>query len=82
MIVAAARMHRAIVTIEEHTIHGGLGGLVLETLGDAGVFPSRFLRIGLNGCFSSVVGSQTYLRTIYGLDATSIASRTQKLLVD
>lgn len=76
----AARTHRAVVTVEEHTIHGGLGGLVLETLADDGVFPAKFLRIGLDGCFSSVVGSQAYLRTIYGMDATSIVRRTQALL--
>jgi transketolase len=78
--VAAARSHRAIVTVEEHTIHGGLAGLVLETLGDAGVFPARFLRIGLDGCFSSVVGSQAYLRAHYHMDAPAIAARTRQLL--
>jgi transketolase len=76
----AARKHRTIVTVEEHTIHGGLGGLVLETLADAGVMPQKFLRIGLNGCFSSVVGSQTYLRSVYEMDATSIVRRTLALL--
>lgn len=79
-MVNAAREHRAVVTVEEHTIHGGLGGLVLEVLADAGVYPSRFLRIGLNGCFSSVVGSQSYLRTRYGMDASAIATRTRQLL--
>jgi transketolase len=79
-IVGASRTHRAIVTVEEHTIHGGLGGLVLETLADAGAFPEKFLRIGLAGCFSSVVGSQGYLRSFYGIDAAHIAARTQKLL--
>ena len=78
--VEASKSHRAVVTIEEHTIHGGLGGLVLETLADAGAFPAKFLRIGLDGCFSSVVGSQAYLRTAYGMDATSIVRRTQTLL--
>ncbi len=78
--VDAARQHTAIVTVEEHTIHGGLAGLVLETLADAGVSPARFLRIGLDGCFSSVVGSQHYLRATYGMDAASIIRRTQALL--
>jgi transketolase len=76
----AARTHRALVTIEEHTVHGGLGSLVLESLADVGVAPRLFLRIGLEGCFSSVVGSQPYLRTVYGMDAASIARRTLALL--
>jgi transketolase len=68
------------VTIEEHTVLGGLGSLVLETLADAASFPRKFLRIGLDGCFSSAVGSQSFLRTLYGMDAASIASRTHELL--
>lgn len=79
-VLNAAGTHRAIVTVEEHTIHGGLGGLVLETLADAGVHPGKFLRIGLDGCFSSVVGSQMYLRASCGMDARSIVSRTKALL--
>jgi transketolase len=78
--VEAARLHSAIVTIEEHTIHGGLGGLILETLADAGAFPGKFLRIGLNGCFSSVVGSQAYLRSVYGMDSANIVRRVRELL--
>lgn len=78
--IEAAKIHRAIVTVEEHSINGGLAGLLLEQLADAGTFPARFLRIGLQGCFSSIVGSQAYLRSYYGMDAPSIASRTRKLL--
>jgi transketolase len=78
--VQAARSHAAIVTVEEHTVNGGLGGLILETLADQQALPGKFLRMGLNRCFSSVVGSQTYLRTVYGLDASSIVSGVQKLL--
>lgn len=78
--IEAARQHRAIVTVEEHTIHGGLGGLVLEILADAGAFPAKFLRIGLDGCFSSIVGSQFHLRRIYEMDAASIIRRTLALL--
>jgi transketolase len=78
--VEAAARHRAIVTVEEHTIHGGLGGLVLETLVDQRVVLPKVLRIGLNGSFSSIVGSQGYLRKAYGMDAASVAQRTRELL--
>ena len=79
-LLAAAKEHEAIVTIEEHTIHGGLGGLVLEALSEGTVWPKRFTRIGLEGCFSSVVGEQSYLRSTYGLDAESIVRRTKDVL--
>ncbi len=72
-IVDAARQTGGIVTIEEHGIDGGLGGAVAETLLDAGAAPGFFARIGLRSCFSSVVGSQQYLRSVYAMDAEAIA---------
>jgi transketolase len=69
-----------IITVEEHTIHGGLGGAVAETLMDHRVYPSAFLRIGLEAGFSSIVGSQEYLRKRYGLDAVTISQRISKIL--
>jgi transketolase len=71
-IAAAAKETGGIVTIEEHTIVGGLAGAVSEALMDAGVMPGFFARLGLRGCFSSIVGSQQYLRTAYGIDAPAI----------
>jgi transketolase C-terminal domain/subunit len=40
---------------------------------EAGVFPRFFVRMGLRNTFSSVVGSQQYLRKVYSLDAPAIA---------
>lgn len=78
-VLNACRETGAIITVEEHTICGGLGGIVAETLLDHGVHPSRFLRIGLEAGFSSIVGSQKYLRQRYGLDAETISTRIQDL---
>jgi transketolase len=78
--IQASRSHAVLATIEEHTVTGGLGGLVLETLADANALPRRFVRLGLDRCFSSVVGSQAHLRGVYGLDAPSIVARIQRTL--
>ena len=72
-LCAAATETDGIVTVEEHTVEGGLGGAVAENLLEAGVIPRFFLRVGLRGGFSSIVGSQQYLRKVYSLDAQSIA---------
>jgi transketolase len=72
-LTAAARETGGIVSIEEHAINGGLGGAIAETLMEAGVFPRFFVRMGLRNTFSSVVGSQQYLRKVYSLDAPAIA---------
>ena len=79
-ILAAARETGSVVTVEEHTIHGGLGVVVAEVLLDHGARPKAFLRIGLESGFSSIVGSQDYLRRRYGLDGLSIAARVRSLL--
>jgi transketolase len=71
-ILAAARETRGIITLEEHTVEGGLGGLVAETLLEHGAAPRRFRRMGLRSGFSSIVGSQGYLRKRYGLNANAI----------
>lgn len=78
--LAEAAAAGPLVTVEEHTLDGGLGGAVAEALADCGVFPRRLLRIGLESTFSSIVGGQEYLRARYGMDAAAIAARTLKLL--
>lgn len=71
-LVAACRETGGLVTFEEHSVDGGLGSAVLEACADAGVFPQRFKRIGLRAGFSSIVGSQEYLRGRYSLDGPAL----------
>lgn len=68
----AAQETGGILTLEEHTIEGGLGGAVAEACLENSWIPRFFRRIGLQSKFSSVVGDQDYLRRIYGLDAEAI----------
>ena len=71
-LTAAATETGGIVSIEEHAVDGGLGGAIAEALMEAGVSPGFFVRMGLRNTFSSVVGSQQYLRKVYSLDAEAI----------
>jgi transketolase len=70
----------AVFTLEEHVVTGGLGGLIAETCLETGARPSIFYRFGLRGGFSSIVGSQDYLRKRHGLDSESISSLIKKIL--
>ena len=79
-VLKACRETGGIMTIEEHTLFGGLGSAVSEVCMDHGVYPRHFTRLGLHGEFSSVVGSQRYLREIYGLSRVQICNRVQTLL--
>jgi transketolase len=79
-IFQACRETGGLLSIEEHVVDGGLGGLIAENCLEAGITPRRFYRIGLRGGFSSIVGSQAYLRSRYQLDEAAIAARTRELL--
>ena len=79
-IIAAANETGGIVTIEEHNIDGGLGSAVAEVCMDSGFIPKKFLRIGLDNQYSSIVGSQDYLKAYYRMDATAIVKRVKMLL--
>ncbi len=69
-----------LITVEEHTVDGGLGGAVAELLLESGAIPAVFRRIGLRAGFSSAVGSQQYLRTRYGMNAESIVNTVRDAL--
>ena len=79
-ILAAARETRAIVTIEEHSVLGGLGGAVAEVLAESGELRVPFKRLGLPSVFSSYVGDQEYLRSAYGLSENGILQALKEIL--
>lgn len=64
-----------VVTVEEHNITGGFGSSVCEIMAE---LPEkcRVRRIGLEDTYSTVVGSQQYLRKVYGMDAEAICAKT------
>jgi transketolase len=76
----ASRTTGAIITIEEHSLIGGLAAAVAEELLCRGLPPRRFARIALPARFTTTVGSHDYLRHYYGLDAEAIARRALELL--
>jgi len=78
-ILAAARETRAIVTLEEHSVIGGLGGAVAECLAESGL-SVPFRRIGLPSAFSSHIGSQDYLRSQSNLSPAGILNALEPLL--
>ena len=69
-----------IVTIEEHNKDGGLGSAISEVCMDSGIIPKKFLRIGLDNKYSSIVGSQQYLRQRYEMDSKAIIKKVLNLL--
>ena len=79
-ILAAARETPAILTLEEHSLVGGLGGAVAEVLAELDTPRPRFRRIGIESRFSPVVGSHRYLREQFGLSPRSVVEAAEALL--
>jgi transketolase len=66
---------KAIVTIEEHSIIGGLGSAVAEILAEANFdMPKRFKRIALPDIFPDEYGSQESLMNRFGITSEAIIS--------
>jgi transketolase len=70
-ILAGARETGSIVTVEEHSITGGLGSAVAEVLAGSGTALPWFHRFGIPDELYHLLGSQTYLRRMAG-DLTEI----------
>jgi transketolase len=77
-IVDGVRRTRAVISIENHTIVGGLGSAVAEALAEAGVGrPLR--RLGIEDTFAES-GSRPYLFSKYGLSVQRIVEEAWRLL--
>jgi transketolase len=75
---AAAASHRAVITIEDHSVHGGLGGAVAEVLAAGNGSAAPLHRIGMRTFGES--GSPQELYAKYGLDADGIAATAGEVL--
>lgn len=79
-IASLARRFDALVTVEEHNIVGGFGSAVAEVLAELPAPRARLVRVGLADQYSSIVGSQRYLREVYGMSARAIAERVREAI--
>ncbi len=76
-LVAAADRTGRVITVEEGTVIGGLGGAVAETLGEHR--PTRLHRIGLQDC-DVQSGPNDALLDIYGLSGARVADQVRAIL--
>jgi transketolase len=74
--VRAAR--HGVITLENHSVIGGLGSATAELMAGAGV-GRRLVRLGLQDTFAHG-GSKPYLMQTYGLDALALLGAAEELL--
>lgn len=82
-VLAQACRARAVFTLEEHTVTGGLGSAVAETLieGLEGARPV-VRRLGIPDAFPAAYGSQDSLMEVFGLQSNQIAETVRATVAE
>ena len=81
VILESARAGKAIFTVEEHSVIGGLGdavaGVLLENMEE---YPVKFKKFGVPDAFAPVTGTREYLVDLLGFSADKMADTIEKML--
>lgn len=78
-ILRAARESRAVITVEEHMVHGGLGEACAGLFLQSGTVPQKFRIVGIPD-EHTVTGSQADIFRHYGISMEGLGAAAMKLL--
>lgn len=76
-VIESVKKTKFAITVENHSIIGGLGSAICETLADK--LPSKVYRIGVNDEFGQS-GKAEELIEYYGLDSKTLAKRIRAII--
>lgn len=79
LILHEAKKTGKIITIEEHSIIGGLGSAAAEILAESGI-SAKLYRFGTPELFTNVTGSNDYLLDLYGLSFKKILKKIIRII--
>ncbi len=79
MLLSAMDKVDAVISVEEHTVIGGLGSAVAETMLEAGV-QRKFKRVGVPDVFPDHYGTQNLIMERYGIWPAPLAETAIELL--
>ena len=77
-IIKSAKKTGAVLTVEQHQVAGGLGGLVAETLSEN--YPTLMKRMGVDDSFSETARTYNELLVHHGLTSPDIQATAQTLI--
>ena len=77
LIISAAKETGRVVTVEEHSVIGGLGSAVCDVLSEKA--PTKVMKIGINDVFGES-GSASVLVHKYGLDGEGVYNKIKEFL--
>jgi transketolase len=80
-IAASIRKTGKAVTVEEHSLHGGLGSLVAEIMAENNI-RADFVRLGISQGQFAKAGPRKEIRAYYKIDKNGIIDAAKKLLVN
>lgn len=76
----AARKYKHLISIEEHNVVSGFGGAVAEVIAAMPDSRAQLTKLGLQDEYTTVVGSQSYLRKRYGIDEEAIRQTIDQII--
>jgi transketolase len=79
-IACAATETGGVITVEEHSVVGGLGSAVAQVIGEDALRPGFFRELALPDAFGHKIGSREYLLESHGLSPTGIARAVEASL--
>ena len=77
-VISICKENKVIVTLEEHSIYGGLGSIISEIAAEVSI--AKVLRIGVKDSFSEFCGTYEYLLKEHGLDLKTVKSTISRYL--
>lgn len=77
VVVDICKRNNLIITLEEHSVYGGLGSCIAEI--STTYAPTRICRLGIDDKFSEYCGSYDYLISQHNLDVKTIKSKIHKI---
>ena len=76
-VVSASEKAKLVITVEEHTIYGGLGGLVAEILSEAS--PRKVVRFGIEDRWGESAPND-YLLDLFKMSPPRLSERVKSLI--
>jgi transketolase len=78
-VVTALATVPIAITVEAHSVVGGLGSLVSEVVAERGL-RCRVVRCGVRGRFNQAVGGEGYLHRVHGLEREQLVETARRAL--
>jgi transketolase len=78
-IIESIKKTKRVVTVEEHSVHGGLGSLIAEIMADEGL-QAKLVRLGMPEGEFAKYGPREEIRAYYKIDSTGIIDTVHELM--